>query len=302
LLLRAPHVRRQVLGILTAVVFAGVTAPASARADAPPAVDPLYDDAESAPPPAGFPDPFEPLNRATFRLNGHISRWVLKPLVRAYGFAVPAGGRRAIRRALVNFNSPSVFVNDVLQLKPVDAGVIAARFVVNTTIGIVGLFDPAARMGMTRHDSDFGQTLALMSVPSGPYLILPVMGPTTARDGTGYLVDLLFRPTTYLLPFGVQMMVTPVTAGGAGIAELDASADALQALEASSLDYYAALKNAFYQNRLAHIWARSDGPHPIVLAARWTLQVLPLTAPGSEVINLPADAGKQTLEALALED
>jgi len=296
---RTPHLRRQALVILPAVVLAAVAA--AARAEVPPTADLLYGDAESAPPPAGFPDPFEPLNRATFRMNERISRWVLEPLVSAYNFAVPAAGRRAIRRALVNLDSPKVFANDVLQLEPVDAGVTATRFVVNTTIGIVGLFDPAARMGMMGHDSDFGQTLALLSVPSGPYLILPVLGPTTARDGTGYLVDFLFRPTTYLLTPGAQVMVTPVTEGGAGIAALDANADAVHALEAASLDYYAALRNAFYQDRIARIWARRGRPHPIVLAARCALHALPLAAPGGEVGDLPADGGEQTFKALALE-
>jgi phospholipid-binding lipoprotein MlaA len=153
---------------------------------------------------------------------------------------------------------------------------------------------------MTGHESDFGQTLALLSVPSGPYLILPVMGPTTARDGTGYLVDFLFRPTTYLLTPYAQIMLTPVTEGGAGIATLDANADAVHALEAASLDYYAALRNAFYQDRLARIWARRD-PHPVVLAARWVLQALPLAAPRGEVGNLAADGGQQGFEAVALE-
>ena len=298
---RTPYLRRQALVILPAVVLAAVAARAVARAEVPPEADLLYGDAESAPARAGFPDPFERLNRATFRMNERISRWVLEPLVSAYDFAVPAAGRRAIRRALVNLDSPVVFVNDVLQFEPVDAGVTAGRFVLNTTIGIVGLFDPAARLGMTGHESDFGQTLALLSVPSGPYLILPVMGPTTVRDGAGSVVDFLFRPTTYLLTPGAQMMFTPITAGGAGIAVLDANADAVHALEDSSLDYYAALRNAFYQDRIARIWARRDRPSPIVLVARRALDALPLAAPGGEVGDLRADGGEQRFEALALE-
>jgi phospholipid-binding lipoprotein MlaA len=275
-------------------------APSVARAEVPAAADPLYGDPEAAAP-TGFPDPLERLNRATFRLNAHISRWVFEPTIRAYDFVVPAGGRRAIRRALVNLDSPAVFANDVLQLEPVDAGVTATRFVLNTTVGIVGLFDPATRLGVTGHASDFGQTLALLSVPSGPYLILPVMGPTTARDGTGYLVDFLFRPTTYLLTPGAQMLVTPVTEGGAGIAALDANVDAVHALEASSLDYYAALKNAYYQDRTARIWTRREGPHPIVVATRWALHALPLAAPRREVGDLLADGGEQAFEAVAPE-
>jgi phospholipid-binding lipoprotein MlaA len=296
---RDPH--RQGLLPLLALALAAVLAPSVGRAQAPVPVDLLYGDAEAAPPPAGFPDPFERMNRATFRFNLHVSRWVLEPVIRAYDFTVPNAARRAIHRALVNLDSPAVFANDVLQLEPLDAGVTATRFVLNTTIGIVGLFDPATRLGVEGHESDFGQTLALLAVPSGPYLILPVIGPTTARDGTGYLVDFLFRPTTYLLTPGAQLVVTPVTEGGTGIATLDANADAVHALEASSVDYYAALKNAFYQDRTARIWARREGPHPIVVAARWALHALPFSSSRGEVGDLAADGRDQALEAVALE-
>jgi phospholipid-binding lipoprotein MlaA len=271
-----------------------------AYAAAPGAADPLYGDPEAAEP-AGFPDPLEPLNRATFRFNGHLSRWVFEPVVRAYDFVVPAAGRRAIRRALANLDSPAVFANDVLQLEPVDAGVTVTRFALNTTVGVAGLFDPAARLGLAAHESDFGQTLALLGTPSGPYLVLPVIGPTNARDGTGYLVDFLFRPTTYLLTPGAQAFVTPVTEGSAGIAALDANVDAVRALEASSVDFYAAVKNAFYQDRMARIWARREGPHPIVVAARWALGSLSFGAAGGEVRHLATDGAHQPVEAVALE-
>ena len=283
-----------------AVLLAVGGAPSPSRAQAPAALDPLYDEPESDVP-TSFPDPFERMNRLTFRLNEHLGRWVIDPLVRGYDFAVPAPGRRAIRRALVNLDSPAVFVNDVLQCDPTDAAVTFTRFAVNSTVGIAGLLDPASSLGLAGHQSDFGQTLALVGVPSGPYLILPVVGPTTARDGTGYLVDFLFRPTTYLLAPGTQVVVTSVTEGGAGIAILDANAEALHALEASAVDYYAALRSAFYQDRTARIWARRPGGHPIVAAARRVLHALPLASAGGEVRDLPAHRGEERLEALALE-
>jgi phospholipid-binding lipoprotein MlaA len=290
---------------LFVLLSCGLGATSLARAGDPeaanPIPDPLYDDPEAVAEPAGFPDPLEPLNRATFRFNGHVSRWVLDPLIRAYDFVVPAAGRHAIRRALVNLDSPAVFANDVLQIEPVDAGVTATRFALNTTIGLLGLFDPATRFGIPGHESDFGQTLALLGTPSGPYLMLPVIGPTTARDGTGYFVDFLFRPTTYLLTPYAQAFIMPVTEGGAGIATLDANVDAVHALEASSVDYYAALKNAYYQDRIARIWARRDGPHPIVVAARWALGALPFTASRAEVGHLAEHDADQPLEAVSLE-
>jgi phospholipid-binding lipoprotein MlaA len=295
----SPRRRRDGLMLLS-VLLAVAVAPSSSPAQAPVAQDPLYDEATDVPL-AGFPDPLERMNRLTFRLNGHLGRWLIDPLVRAYDFAIPAPGRRAIRRALLNLDSPAVFVNDVLQCQPVDAAVIFTRFAFNSTVGIAGLLDPATRVGLPGHQSDFGQTLALVGVPSGPYLILPVVGPTTARDGTGYLVDFLFRPTTYLLTPGTQVVITSVTEGGAGIAMLDANATALRALEASAVDYYTALKSAFYQDRMARIWARREGGHPIVAAARRVLHGLSLARARSEVRDLPAHGGEQPLEAVALE-
>jgi phospholipid-binding lipoprotein MlaA len=222
-----------------------------ARADAPDRS--LEDDADLEASAAGFPDPIEPLNRLTFRLNLHVDRWVIDPITRAYRFVVPSPARRSIRRAFANLNSPSIFANDALQLRPVDAGVTAARFAINTTVGVVGLFDVADRMGLEGHHADFGQTLALAGVPSGPYLMLPVIGPTTARDGVGALVDFLFEPTTYILTPGAQLVFVSIRGTGSGLSTWETQSDALHALQASSIDFYAALRNAYWQNRVAEI-------------------------------------------------
>jgi len=222
-----------------------------ARAEAPDPV--LDDDAEVGAAAAGFPDPLERLNRLTFRLNLHVDRWVIDPISRAYTFVVPTPARRSIRRAFANLNSPSIFANDALQLRPVDAGVTAARFAINTTAGVVGLFDVADRIGLEGHHADFGQTLALVGVPSGPYLMLPVIGPTTARDGVGSLVDFLFEPTTYILTPGAQLVFASIRGTGTGLSAWETQSDALHALEASSIDFYAALRNAYWQNRIAEI-------------------------------------------------
>jgi len=278
-----------------------VAASAPAWADAPSTPDPLYDDVEQAPQSDGFPDPLEKLNRVTFHFNLQVDRWVIDPMVRVYDFVVPAPARRAIRRALVNLDSPVVFANDVLQVEPRDASVTATRFVVNSTVGIGGLFDPAGRyLGLAPHESDFGQTLARIGVPSGPYLMLPIIGPTNVRDGSGNLVDTFFRPTTYLLALGTQYLYTPITEGGSGIATRDAHSDALRVLRESSVDYYAALRNAYAQDRIARIWKGREEMHPATLAARWMLDALSLPAPCDEVRDLVPQAGDESLEALAL--
>jgi phospholipid-binding lipoprotein MlaA len=283
-------------GSLAAALLVGLAAPAVAprayAADvAPPAVlvDPFDEDSVR---PDGFPDPLEGLNRAVFRFNLTADRWVIDPVARAYAFAVPDGVRRGIRRALANLNSPSVFVNDVLQLEPRAAGVTAARFVVNTTVGLLGTFDPAAPIGLEAHDADFGQTLALAGVPSGAYLILPVVGPTTVRDATGYLVDFLFRPATYVLTPGAQIVYTSIEQSSAGIAARDAHADALRALEAASIDFYAALRNAFYQDRVARIWARRSPPRPTTVTRESPSGDGALGASRREVPDLAANGGE----------
>jgi phospholipid-binding lipoprotein MlaA len=238
---------------------------ASPRAPGP---NPLADDADVTAPDS-FPDPLEPMNRVTFRMNLGLDRWIMTPVARAYAWAVPAPARRGIRRALANLDSPAVFVNDVLQLNPLDAGVTLGRFTLNTTVGLLGIFDPANALGLPPHQADFGQTLALAGLPSGPYLILPIAGPTTARDATGYLVDFLFRPITYVLTPGAQIVWTSISEGSRGLASRDVNAEVLAALEASSLDFYAVLRNAFYQDRTARIAARRTRPRwPALAGAR----------------------------------
>ncbi len=288
---------------------------ASSRTEAP---DPLFDEEDAFAEEPGFPDPFEGVNRATFAFNRQVDRFFIDPMARAYRFVVPAPARRAVRRALINLDAPVTFVNDVLQLEPRDAAVTVTRFVLNTTVGVVGLFDVAKDLAkLEGHESDFGQTLALSGIPSGPYLVIPVLGPNTVRDVTGWAVDILFRPTTYLLTPGgsffltgflepgSEILVTTLFQNSAEIAEgfatREASGDALAALEASSLDYYAALRNAYYQNRTAIIWRRGPDHGPLARAEQLVALVAGGAA-GGEVVDLPADRRHERLEPVALQD
>jgi len=273
--------------------------PGSGRAGSP-APDPLADQANDAGASTPFPDPLEKLNRLTFRLNLRLDRWVFDPVTRAYAFVVPRPGRLAVRRMLANLNEPVVFVNDLLQLEPGDAAVTLTRFAVNTTVGLVGVFDVAARGRLPGHASDFGQTLALCGVPSGPYLIFPVAGPTTARDGTGYLVDFLFRPYAYFLGPGVLFVATPIHEGSVGITLREEHAVELQALEAASMDYYVALRSAYTQDRTARIWARRQNRGPLALAKR-ALRALVLAAAGGQVGDAGTHGADQRFEALSLQ-
>jgi len=194
-------------------------------------------------------DPFEGANRALLTFNRELGHYVFDPMVRGYRFAVPEPARRGIHRAFANLRAPSTFVNDLLQLRFKDAGQTLGRFVLNTTLGMAGFFDVGIEAGWQHHEADFGQTLGRMGVGSGPYLMLPVFGPNTFRDGFGGVVDLFFQPLTYLM----GPVESIVIGAGSGFSTLDARDAGLKALEESSVDFYAALRSAYLQNRAAHV-------------------------------------------------
>jgi len=194
-------------------------------------------------------DPFEDTNRSVLTFNRGLSRHVFDPMIRGYRFVVPEPARRGVRRAFTNFKTPSTLVNDLLQLRFKDAAQTFGRFVLNTTIGFGGIFDVAIEAGWEHHESDFGQTLGRLGVSAGPYLVVPIMGPNTIRDGFGGIVDLFFQPLTYLIG-PIESIVLGVSGG---FTTLDARGAALKALEESSVDFYSALRSAYLQSRAAHI-------------------------------------------------
>ena len=128
-------------------------------------------------------DPLERMNRATYSFNNAIDRAVLKPVATGYRDHVPELIRNGIDNVLENLAFPTTIVNDLLQLKIGDTLIDLSRFVVNTTIGLGGILDPASHVGLPRNDEDFGQTLGRWGVPSGPFLVLPFFGPSSVRDG-----------------------------------------------------------------------------------------------------------------------
>jgi phospholipid-binding lipoprotein MlaA len=194
-------------------------------------------------------DPFEPQNRQMLALNGKIDRYFVIPSVGAYFYIVPEGGRRAIHNLLQNVAAPDVFVNDVLQGETHRAGQTAARFVVNTTVGLGGLFDPATtKFHIPGHGEDFGQTLAVYGVPEGPYLVAPFFGPQPPRDGVGYVVDIFIDPWNQV-HFKQHVWWS---AGRYYFTLLDLRGQTystVQDIQRSSVDYYAALRSLYRQLR-----------------------------------------------------
>ena len=203
-------------------------------------------------------DPLEPINRATLYFNRQLDRFILDPLTIGYRYVVPGPGRRSVNRFFTNVNSTQSLINDMFQLEWGDAGRTLARLLINSTAGIGGLLDPATAWGLPGHVSDFGQTLTLAGVSTGPYLVLPLFGPSDARDAVGLGVDSFFHPTFFFLP-GVDALFFNTSSG---FSQRESHYEELKALEESSIDYYSALRSGFIQNREAQIWARRENRRP----------------------------------------
>jgi phospholipid-binding lipoprotein MlaA len=215
--------------------------------------DPLFDEAVEAELVEVW-DPFEGGNRAVLRFNQQVDTVLWDPIAKAYRFVVPDVARRAIVRALANLNTPIYLVNHLLQGHPLDAAESLGAFFMNSTFGLAGFVDTASGVGLDPKRADFGQTLARIGVGSGPYLVFPILGPSTLRDGFGGIIDRAFHPLTYTLAFPVQL----VWGGGAGFARRDAVSDAMQAMEESSVDFYAVLRSAYAQAREREIRREGD--------------------------------------------
>jgi phospholipid-binding lipoprotein MlaA len=194
-------------------------------------------------------DPLEGFNRAVFFVNDALDTLILRPAAFLYGNLTPPVVKQRVTNFFGNLGEPVVFANDMLQGEFEDAATTAARFAVNTTLGLAGLFDVATDFGLPAHDSDFGETLHAWGVGPGPYLMLPLFGPSTLRDGTGVAVDTLMNPFGWLLEDDVKIGL----AVGKGVVRREELLTALDALRDSSVDYYAALRSLYYQNRAVEL-------------------------------------------------
>jgi phospholipid-binding lipoprotein MlaA len=196
------------------------------------------------------PDPWERFNRGVFAFNQGFDRFLTRPALRGYRYVVPKPGRRALYRAFRNLRSPAIFTNHLLQLRFGDAARTVGRFVLNSTVGAAGLLDAGERgAGWAHEPADFGQTLGRYGVPSGPYLVLPVLGPSLLRELVGMGTDFMLDPLTWVIG---PVWWIPTGVGG-GFTRIDAYHEDLEALEEESVEIYAALRNVYYQDRLAAI-------------------------------------------------
>ena len=215
---------------------------------------------ESDPPGASSTDPWEGFNRAMFSVHEVVDNAVLEPVARGYRAITPRPLRTGVLNFLRNLRGPVILANDVLQGEFGRAGTTVGRFAINTTIGVVGVFDPATSMGLERHDEDFGQTLAVWGVPSGPYLFVPLLGPTTIRDGAGRIVDVALDPITWSDFDGIDTFRTARTVTGA-VSTREVLLDPIDSIEAQGGDLYVTYRSTFEVAREAAIQnGRADVP------------------------------------------
>ncbi|TNF33661.1 MAG: VacJ family lipoprotein [Gammaproteobacteria bacterium] len=139
-------------------------------------------------------DPWERMNRGIYRFNDTLDRYTLKPVAKGYQWVTPDPVERGVNNMFRNLQEIRNLLNQLLQGKPVMAASDTARFLVNTTVGVVGIFDVASHMGLERHEEDFDQTLAVWGVPQGPYFVMPFFGPKTVRGVAGLSVDAFVHP------------------------------------------------------------------------------------------------------------
>jgi phospholipid-binding lipoprotein MlaA len=200
-------------------------------------------------------DPWIKLNRGIFWFNDGADVYVLEPVAKGWHYVMPDRVEKSVSNFFSNVRFPVIFINNLLQGKVGPAVIDVGRFFVNTTIGIAGFFDPATSWGLPRHNEDFGQTLGYWGVPPGPYLVLPLLGPSNPRDTGGIPVDYVFSVTPFFLSSFWWTGAGVVNIVNARAQIID---DVRQAKEAS-LDYYVFVRNAYVQRRDALVHDRAEG-------------------------------------------
>ena len=187
-------------------------------------------------------DPWEGVNRSIFTFNDTLDTYALKPAAQGYQYVTPQFLEDGIHNVFNNIGDVGNLGNNLLQGKLEDAGVDTSRLIFNTSFGLLGFFDVATRMGLQRNDEDFGQTLGAWGVNSGPYVVLPLLGPSTVRDTAAIL------PQSYLQPYGYMDHV-PTRNVTRGVDVIDTRASLLSAEKLISGDKYSFIRNAYLQNR-----------------------------------------------------
>jgi phospholipid-binding lipoprotein MlaA len=203
--------------------------------------------------PTQIADPLEPVNRYIFAANLALDTTVIEPVASIYRNIVPDPARDSVRNFFRNLESPVLLTNAVLQRDIDAAGLTTKRFFINTTVGILGLFDRAADMGLARRDEDFGQTMGTYGVGPGVYLVLPILGPSSLRDAAGNFVDYYLDPLNYYADNTDLENITFLRAGIRGIDTRARVIETLDEIERTSIDFYATIRSLYHQRRQSEI-------------------------------------------------
>ncbi len=215
-------------------------------------VDTSSDDFETSQVEDEIYDPFEPINRAIFSFNNVADRIVLEPIAKGYK-KLPSPLQTGISNFLSNLRAPLVVLNQVLQGQGQNAFQTTGRFFVNSTVGIFGLIDVAEKMGLEEKEEDFGQTLATWGVGDGFYVVLPLFGPSNVRDTTGMIMTMMTDPINAYVVSEGEAWIVPMRTAANAVDQRSKIIDEVNALRDNSLDYYAAVRSSYYQNRNAAI-------------------------------------------------
>jgi len=194
-------------------------------------------------------DPLEPLNRKVFEVNLFLDRILLKPAAQAYVWLFPIEFRDAVHNIITNADEPVNFANAVLQGDAGRAATAFGRLAINTTLGVGGMIDVASDLGLDPVEEDFGQTLAVWGLDSGPYLVLPLFGPATVRDGFGRVGDFFFDPLTYVLWNTDKDYIGPSILATTAFDLRSRNLDTLDEIERTSVDFYATIRSLYQQRR-----------------------------------------------------
>ena len=247
----------------------------------------------AAPPPAMATDdtnaPYESTNRAIFGFNQSGDRTVLVPVSNAYRAVLPDLVRDMIHDFLQNLNSPIIFANDVLQAQPGLATETFGRALLNTTVGFGGIFDVAGKLGVPYHTNDLGITLATWGMAPGPYMMLPILGPSNPRDLFGDVADGFGDPGNIVASNHNRLWAAFTRSAVSGIDERSRNIESLAEIERTSLDYYATIRSLARQRRAAQIrHQREDVPNAAPLQGA---SALPPTAAPKSIAALPSNTG-----------
>jgi phospholipid-binding lipoprotein MlaA len=285
------RIRRMVAAVLTAAALAGC---ATQRAPSP-------------------LDPFEPVNRATFEFNDNADKFFFKPIAEGYRLVLPEVVRTGVRNFFSNLRDPWIALNQLFQGKVELALSDGWRFIVNSTFGIGGLMDVASDMRLPKHNEDFGQTLGVWGLESGPYLVIPIFGPSSVRDGAGLVAD-AYAYLPWWIPDWLDFshrVAWQNSLSALDVVNIRANLlDTTDLLEAAALDRYAFVRDAYFQRRRNLIYDGNPPPLPGARsdAAPATPQLEPDDAPavaappgGADGPSAQADADPAAPEVRAVQ-